>query len=63
MDCHAKISLLCTMQTCQVTVWVEDAQGAKRASHSICATLKPDGAREYRIDSKIKSGKEVKVGL
>ena len=51
------------MQACQVTVWVEDAQGKKRASHSICATLKPDGSREYRLDSRVKSGKDVKVQL
>ncbi len=44
-----------------MTVRVEDAQGKKRASHSICASLKADGSREYRVDNRIKSGKEVKV--
>ena len=42
---------------------MEDAQGKKRASHSICSTLKPDGSREYRIDGRVKSRKEVKVQL
>ena len=62
-ELHRALAVLAPMQACQVTVWVEDAQGAKRALHSICATLKPDGSREYRIDCRIKSGKEVKVKL
>ena len=57
----ALIGFLLCLQACQVTVWVEDTQGKKRASHSICASLKADGSREYRIDDRIKSGKEVKV--
>ena len=43
-------------------MWVEDAQGKKRASHTVSANLKVDGSQEYRIDNKAKSGKEVKVG-
>ena len=49
------------MQVCGATVWLEDAQGKKRASHTVSANLKVDGSREYRIDNKAKSGKEVKV--
>ena len=49
-------------QICGATVWLEDAQGKKRASHTVSANLKVDGSREYRIDNKAKNGKEVKVG-
>ena len=40
---------------------MEDAQGKKKATHSISASLKPDGSREHKIDGKIRSLKEVKV--
>ena len=50
------------VQACGATVWIEDAQGKKRASHTVSASLKGDGSREYKIDNKAKSGKDIKVG-
>lgn len=50
------------LQACGATVWVEDEQGKKRASHTVSANLKGDGSQEYKIDNKAKSGKDIKVG-
>jgi hypothetical protein len=44
-----------------VLTWIKDAQGRKKATHIVSASLRPDGSREHRIDGKIKSSKEVKV--
>ena len=49
------------MQVCGATVWIEDAQGEQWAPHTVSANLKIDGSREYKIDNKAKSGKQVKV--
>ena len=59
---HAYQHLGAETQVCGATVWIEDAQGKKRASHTVSANLKGDGSREYRIDNRVKSGKELKVG-
>lgn len=58
---HSKNNFLHAVKACEVTTWMEDAQGKKKATHSISASLKPDGSREHRMDGKIKSSKEVKV--
>ena len=55
--------LLHAVKTCEVTTWMEDAQGNKKAMHSISASLKADGSREHKIDGKIRSSKEVKVNF
>ena len=49
------------MQICEVHVTI--ASGSKRVDeHIVAAVLQPDAGRAYKIDSRNKTGKEVKVG-
>ena len=42
---------------------LDAAQAKKGQEHWLCMQLKPDASRAYKLDNKIKTGKEVKVSF
>ena len=64
MHLYTDTSKFVALQVCEVQVEVRGGGAARSAQrHVVAAALTPEGGRTYKVDERIKTGKEVGGGL